>query len=165
MTTTNGDKSCIFFKVIQFLNNLYRIFDAHMDEFDVYKVESISENYMVTSGIPVSNGDNHAIEISKLGLRFLLACNYLSRPDHRMTSVVIQAGIHTGTCTLLKPTRILLYLQIAKCLDKYNKKITHYYFFNYRPRGGRSGWLSNASLLPVWRHREHSIQDAIPFTT
>ena len=82
--------------MIQFLNNLYRIFDAHMDEFDVYKVESISESYMVTSGIPCPNGDNHAIEISRMALRFLVACNYLSRPDHRMRSVVIQAGIHTG---------------------------------------------------------------------
>ncbi len=35
-------------EVIQFLNTLYRVMDERMDEFDVYKVETISDSYMVT---------------------------------------------------------------------------------------------------------------------
>lgn len=83
-------------QVIQFLNSVYRIFDTHIDEFDVHKVESISDSYMVSSGIPVPIEDRHATEIAKLALKLRAACDYLSRPDDRRSNVVIQAGIHSG---------------------------------------------------------------------
>jgi len=43
--------------VVDFLNNLYTVMDKRMDEFDVYKVETISDSYLVASGLPKTNGD------------------------------------------------------------------------------------------------------------
>ena len=48
---------CTAMQVITFLNNLYQTFDERMDNHDVYKVETISDSYLVASGLPIRNGD------------------------------------------------------------------------------------------------------------
>ena len=46
----------LLLQVITLLNTFYKHFDAHIDEHDVYKVETINDQYMVASGIPARNG-------------------------------------------------------------------------------------------------------------
>ena len=48
---------CTAMEVINFLNNLYGCMDRRMDNHDVYKVETISDSYLVASGLPIRNGD------------------------------------------------------------------------------------------------------------
>ena len=68
-----------------FLNNLYKIMDRRLDQFDVYKVESIADTYLVASGVPKKNGDRHASEIwDDLSLKAIHFVLFYNKPPDVM---------------------------------------------------------------------------------
>ncbi|OXB64352.1 hypothetical protein ASZ78_009935, partial [Callipepla squamata] len=90
--------SCTPLQVVEMLNNLYICFDSRIESYDVYKVETIGDAYMVASGLPERNGTKHADEIAKMSLDLVAAVRQVVIPHTPAGRLQLRAGIHTGPC-------------------------------------------------------------------
>ena len=79
-------------KVVTLLNSLYSLLDRRIELYNCYKVETVSDTYMVVSGVPNRRAD-HASAIALMALDLMETAKCV-----RMGSsyVKIRVGIHSG---------------------------------------------------------------------
>ena len=85
-------------QVVEMLNHVYTTFDDIADLYDVYKVETIGDAYMVCSGLPVRNGNQHAGEVANFALHLLSAMIDFRIPHMPEERLQLRIGIHSGPC-------------------------------------------------------------------
>ncbi|KAK3777494.1 hypothetical protein RRG08_062154 [Elysia crispata] len=54
--------------ILILLNNIFTAIDSHLENHDVYKVETINDGYMVASGLPIRRGNRHSADIANFAL-------------------------------------------------------------------------------------------------
>ncbi|KAL8571207.1 hypothetical protein ACOMHN_010668 [Nucella lapillus] len=84
------------FQVVNLLNKLYHFFDDCLDQYDVYKVETIGDAYMVVSGLPQRNGSKHCSEVAVMALDLVAGVRSFQIPHLPEEALQLRIGIHTG---------------------------------------------------------------------
>ena len=82
--------------MVDLLNDLYTMFDSIIGEYDVYKVETIGDAYMVVSGLPLRNGLNHAGEVASMSLHLLSAIRGFKIQHRPEETLSLRVGVHSG---------------------------------------------------------------------
>ncbi|XP_062573854.1 uncharacterized protein LOC134235721 [Saccostrea cucullata] len=83
-------------QVVDMLNSLYTCFDERIEMYDVYKVETIGDAYMVVSGVPRKNGKQHASEIAKMAFDLVRKLRHLEIPHLPGIKFSLRIGCHSG---------------------------------------------------------------------
>lgn len=82
--------------MVDLLNELYTMCDSILSQYDVYKIETIGDAYMVASGLPLRNGNRHAGEIASMALTLLKKVEKFKIKHIPRERLKIRIGIHSG---------------------------------------------------------------------
>jgi class 3 adenylate cyclase len=75
------------------LNVIFSYFDALVERYDLEKIQTIGDGYMVAAGVPRPRPD-HAQAVARMALDMLAYIQ--SRPAYRGTKLDMRIGIHSG---------------------------------------------------------------------
>ena len=83
--------------MITLLHRLYLLFDETIQYFDAYKIETIGDAYMVSSGVPEPS-DLHAVNVCSFALELLekMSDFRISENSPLNERLNIRIGIHSG---------------------------------------------------------------------
>ena len=84
------------------MSDFHRIFDEIIEKYDVYKVETIGDGYMVASGLPELNGSEHARQIALMSLELMSSMANFVVPHDENEEVNLRVGIHSGEYCIWK---------------------------------------------------------------
>ncbi|XP_052740371.1 guanylate cyclase 32E-like [Bicyclus anynana] len=84
-------------QVVEILNDLYTCCDEIISFYNVYKVETIGDAYMVVGGLP-ERSSRHATEVASLALHVLDAVPKIRVRHMPAARLHIRIGIHSGQC-------------------------------------------------------------------
>ncbi|KII74170.1 Atrial natriuretic peptide receptor 1 [Thelohanellus kitauei] len=87
------------FEIVNYLDELYSVFDEVIDYYRVYKVETIADQYVVVSGIPTKiDPVASAEEVASLSLHLMRACQKLKFINKSGTKIktMLRIGVHNG---------------------------------------------------------------------
>ncbi|XP_058791395.1 soluble guanylate cyclase 89Db-like isoform X2 [Phymastichus coffea] len=79
--------------IVTSMNAVYSCFDSLMDQFNVYKVETVGRVYMAASGAP-DRADDHAVNVADVALQLVSQVRSLSLPSAR--DIQVRIGLHSG---------------------------------------------------------------------
>lgn len=85
-------------EVIDFLSDLYLCFDETLEKYDIFKVDTIGDAYIVASGLPQRNEGRHVIEIARASLELQTRIAEFKIPHKPGRSLQMRVGIHSGPC-------------------------------------------------------------------
>lgn len=77
------------------LDNLYTRFDQLLEQYNVYKLETIGDAYIVLSGLPQPD-ERHADNLAAFAVAMMQACEGITVPDTDQP-LKMRIGLHTGT--------------------------------------------------------------------
>jgi len=80
-------------EVVTMLNEIFSYFDALADKYDLEKIKTIGDCYMVASGVPRARPD-HAQAVARMALE--MSDFVANRPTGQYPQVDFRIGIHSG---------------------------------------------------------------------
>lgn len=76
---------------------MYTKCDEVLDQYDVYKVETIGDAYMVVSGLPKMNGGKHSDQICTMALNLFMVIETVRMSHQPDQCLLMRIGVHTGS--------------------------------------------------------------------